>query len=136
MDKENKMISLVSKQQILKAHAGFSLLEVLAATAIIAFTIPALMLLMMKQADTAGALRNKSVAFWIAENTLTRLRLERQIEGSVIDRPLEETVTMAGLEWIVLTEPEETDQASLLRYRTTVSLEPDEPLVTVDTFIH
>ena len=127
---------ILPKNKKLKNQTGFSLLEVLAATAIIAFTVPALMLLMMKQADTAGALRNKSIAFWIAENTLTRLRLERQIGDSILNSPLEEKVTMAGVEWIVLTEPEETNLGALLRYRTTVSLEPDEPLATVDTFVH
>lgn len=114
---------------------GFTLVEVLVAIAVVAFTIPALMLLMMKQADSAGSLRNKAVAAWVAENTITRLRLERQLSGFVLRGPLEEKVTMANAEWIVLTEPEETNLGALLRYRTTVGLEEDKPLAVLDTFI-
>lgn len=115
---------------------GFTLLEVLAALAVVAFTVPALMLLMMKQADNAGALRNKAIANWIAENNLVTLRLERELGGSSLRRTQDEKVTMAGVEWIVVTEPEETTTGALLRYRTTVSLIEGQPISTLDTFIH
>jgi general secretion pathway protein I len=119
-----------------KRNRGFTLIEVLVAIGVVSFTIPALMLLMMKQADNAGSLRNKTIATWVAENTLTRLRLQRRLEDATLRDVTEEKVEMAGTEWIVITEPEETGLGALLRYRTTVGLEKDKPLVTVDTFIH
>ena len=119
-----------------KRQQGFSLIEVLVATAVVAFTIPALMLLMMKQADNAGTLRNKAIASWVAENTIVRLRLERELSGTTLRRSVDETVNMAGAQWQVLTEPEQTGLGALLRYRTVVSLEEDQPLATLDTFIH
>jgi general secretion pathway protein I len=119
-----------------RQNRGFTLIEVLVAIGVVSFTIPALMLLMMKQADNAGSLRNKTIATWVAENTLTRLRLQRRLENATLRDVIEEKVEMAGTEWIVTTEPEETGLGALLRYRTTVGLEKDKPLATVDTFIH
>ncbi len=118
-----------------KKIMGFTLIEVLIALAIVAFTIPAFLTLMMSQTDNAGTLRNKAIATWIAENTLVRLRLERKLNESTLRTPLEETVTMAGVEWRVFTEPEETEVGALLRYRTKVGFEIDEPLVTLDTYV-
>jgi hypothetical protein len=43
---------------------------------------------------------------------------------------------MAGTEWLVVTEPEKTTVGALLRYRTTVGFERDEPIVTLDGYIH
>ncbi len=122
-------------------QAGFTLIEVMVALAIVAFTVPALMMLMMQQADNAGNLRNKAIATWVAENTLTRLRLERELNDTLLRAPLEETVTMAGVEWVVLTEPEQTAEGSLLLYRTKVALKgegliEDTSLVTLDMYVN
>jgi len=117
-------------------HRGFTLIEVLVATAIVGLTIPALMLLMMKQADNAGSLRDRAIATWVADNQMTRLRLERQLSQSTLRSTLEERIEMAGTEWIVVTEPEKTAVGALLRYRTTVSLREDTPIVVLDSYIH
>ena len=124
------------RQLYLSTQHGFTLLEVLVATAIVGLTIPALMLLMMKQADNAGALRDKAIATWVADNQMIRLKLERQLSQSTLRSMVEERVEMAGTEWLVITEPEKTTVGALLRYRTTVGLERDEPIVTLDGYIH
>ncbi|MFT6220713.1 MAG: general secretion pathway protein I [Candidatus Endobugula sp.] len=124
------------RQLSLSAERGFTLLEVLIATAIVGLTIPALMLLMMKQADNAGSLRDKAIATWIADNQMVRLRLERQLSQSTLRSTVEERIEMAGTEWLVVTEPEKTTVGALLRYRTTVGFERDEPIVTLDGYIH
>ena len=103
--------------------------------AIVGLTIPALMLLMMKQADNAAGLRDRAIATWIADNQTTRLRLERQLSNSTLRSEVEERVDMAGTEWIVVTEPEQTTVGALLRYRTTVSLTNDNPIVVLDSYI-
>jgi general secretion pathway protein I len=125
-----------NRQLLSTTQRGFTLLEVLVATAIVGLTIPALMLLMMKQADNAGSLRDKAIATWIADNQMIRLRLERQLSQSTLRSTVEERVEMAGTEWLVITEPEKTAVGALLRYRTTVGLERDVPIVTLDGYIH
>jgi general secretion pathway protein I len=124
------------RQSFSSVERGFTLLEVLIATAIVGLTIPALMLLMMKQADNAGSLRDKAIATWIADNQMVRLRLERQLSQSTLRSTVEERIEMAGTEWLVMTEPEKTTVGALLRYRTTVGFERDEPIVTLDGYIH
>ena len=119
-----------------KSNKGFSLIEVLIAIAIIGLAIPPLMLVMMKQADSAGMLRDRAMATWLAENTLNRLRLERQLSGAFLRSTLDEKIDMAGIEWLVVTEPEETTFGAVLRYRTTVSRDNEDPLISLDTFIH
>ncbi len=123
-------------QKDIRSNQGFTLVEVLVAIAVVGFTIPALISLMMTQTDNAGSLRNRSIAMWIAEDTLTRLRLERKLNNSSLRSVTEETVTMAGTQWRVVTSPEETELGALLRYRTVVSLGDDNVLATLDTFIH
>lgn len=117
---------------------GFTLLEALAAIAIVGLAVPAFMLLMMSQIDSAATLRNKTIAIWVAENTLNNLRLQRKLEGTSLRDTLKETVEMAGTEWQVVTQPQETEFGALLRYDTAVSLvdDPDKVLVTLNTFIH
>lgn len=58
---------------------GFTLIEVMVALAIVATALPALMMLITNQLQGAGFTREKTQAFWVAENQLTRLRLRRQL---------------------------------------------------------
>lgn len=118
-----------------KKNAGFTLVEVLIAVGIVGFTIPALMFLMMKQADYVGSLKQKTIASWIAENTTNRLLLEHTLNGSILRGPIEEKVEMAGVEWLVLSEPEATE-AALVKYTTTVSFEQDNTLATLNAYVN
>ena len=121
------------------------MIEVLVAVAIIGFMVPALMLLMMQQTDYAGVLRDTTIANWIAQNKATELRLERTYLKQLQQRPSLEKIEMAGTEWEVNTEVENTLEGALILYRIKVTrdasgdsgIEKDaEPLVTLETFLH
>ena len=116
-----------------RVDSGFTLIEVLIAIGIVGFTIPALMFLMMKQADHVGSLKQKTIANWVAQNTANRLLLERTLNASILRGPTEEKVEMAGIEWLVLVEPESSDP--LVIYKTTVSRE-DEVFATLDAIVN
>ena len=123
-----------------KQTKGFTLIEVLVAVAIIGFVVPALMLLMMQQTDYAGVLRDKTMAAWIAENKATELRLARVFSNQLLDRETTEKVEMAGAEWEVAIDIENTG-GPLLIYRIKVSRDTGitkvkEPLVTLEMMLN
>lgn len=59
--------------------AGFTLIEVLVALAILAIGLVAAIRAGVGSSDTAGALRSRQLAGWVAENRLASLRATRQV---------------------------------------------------------
>ncbi|MGH1438928.1 MAG: type II secretion system minor pseudopilin GspI [Cellvibrionaceae bacterium] len=118
-----------------KKIAGFTLIEVLVAIAVIGFVFPALMTLMIKQADYAGIIRNQTIAMWVAENKMTDLRLERVFLQRISQRGEKFTTEMAGQEWTVIVDPDATS-STLTKYTITVELEPDKPLAILESFVN
>lgn len=120
-----------------KKKSGFTLIEVLVAIAVIAFVLPALMTLMIKQADYAGVLRDKAIATWIAENKMTELRLAHVFLNSALQREEKITQEMAGADWTVMVDIVQTGKDStLVKYIITVELNPDSPLAILEAFVN
>ncbi|MBX2808985.1 MAG: type II secretion system minor pseudopilin GspI [Cellvibrionaceae bacterium] len=115
---------------------GFTLVEVLVAVAVLGFTIPAVMSLMMQQTDSAGTLRDKTIAHWIAENKVTELRLQHHLSGQLLNREQRDSVDMAGVQWQQTVAIEQTLGGALVRYRVQVGRDVDSPLVTLDTYLN
>lgn len=128
------MIRFLCSKKSKKIAEGFTLIEVLVAVAVIAAVLPALMLLMIKQADYAGIIRDKTIANWIAENKATELRLERVFLQQLLLREQNNKVEMAGTEWFVKVDIDTTAQI-WAKYTITVAREEDKPLVTLETYI-
>ncbi len=88
-----------------KRARGFTLLETMIALMIVAVALPALVTLVMTQLDGSAAIRDKTYAYWVAENQLTRIRLlqQQKMLKAIPDYtlPTQESgeVEMAGLEW-------------------------------------
>lgn len=59
------------------SQRGFTLVEVMVALAIVALALPAMLNLIMSQLDSAASVREKTYAYWVAENELTRIRLRQ-----------------------------------------------------------
>jgi len=60
-----------------KRLAGFTLLEMLVAVAILAIAMSAIISGMARHVDNAGRLRQKTIALWVAHNRLTELEVQR-----------------------------------------------------------
>ncbi len=88
-----------------RKQRGFTLLETMIALMIVAVALPALVTLVMTQLDGSAAIRDKTYAYWIAENQLTRYRLlqQQKMLKAIPDYtlPTQESgeVEMAGLSW-------------------------------------
>lgn len=84
---------------------GFTLLEAMIALMIVAMALPALITLVMTQLDGSAAIRDKTYAYWVAENQLTRVRLlqQQKAKKTLADYKVPEkdsgTVDMMGLRW-------------------------------------
>lgn len=89
---------------------GFTLLEVLVATAIFAVAALGLLNAQNSQIKTDQHLGNKTFAHWVALNRLAELRLQKSFpdigEG-------ESTASMAGREWRVVTKVQATPVANV-----------------------
>lgn len=78
---------------------GFTLVEVMVALAIVAITLPALLMTLYQQADDTAYLRDKTVAQQVAANRLTELRLRVAATQELGKEKTSGTARMAERDW-------------------------------------
>jgi len=112
---------------------GFTLIEVMVALAIVAFSLTAIAASMGQMIDTANAMRERTYASWIAQNEIAEMRL-----ANVIPKVTSTSgeVDYAGTEWAWRAVVSETGVENLFRVDVTVSYagSPDS-IRTVSGFI-
>jgi general secretion pathway protein I len=95
----------LARRMPLSAQRGFTLLEAMIALLIVAMALPALLSLVMAQLDGSASIRDKTYAYWVAENELTRIRLMQQqkLQQKLPSFQLPErdvgVTELAGLRW-------------------------------------
>ncbi len=75
---------------------GFTLVEVLVALAVLTIALAAVMRALSQSIDTSAALRDRTVAMWVAQNRLTTHLIEHDFPG--LDTT-EGEAEMAGRTW-------------------------------------
>ena len=97
---------------------GFTLLEVLIALTIISLSLGALISTSGSHANSAGYLKQKTLAHWVAMNEITQLQVEKAFPGKGDTKG---STPMAGTEWfwtrtVIETEDENARQVEFNIY--------------------
>lgn len=116
------------------AAAGFTLVEVLVALAIVAFGLVAVFGQLNQSATAAMRLRDKTIAHWITMNVLTERRLLRQLPGLGTES---DDIEMAGMRWHYVITYSETGVEGLRRADVTVAFADggERPLAVASAFL-
>lgn len=106
------MINKAINSPLKKRQFGFTLIEVMAALAVLAVGMTAAMHA-SNQASLAGSfLKQKTIAHWTAENLTTEVQIEKKWLSIGQSK---DTVEMAGLEWVWTRKVTKTDVPELRR---------------------
>jgi len=95
-----------------KAARGFTLLEVMIALAVFAITAIALLSQTSQGVSQSLYLEEKSYALWIAENTLTELRLKPEWPSLGAQ---EDQLSQFNRQWLIQTQVSDTGEKGLRR---------------------
>lgn len=113
-----------------KPALGFTLIEVMIALAILAIASASLVKVAGTALNQSAGLEERTIAYWVAANTLTQMQLERA-QVTIGDRT--EVVIMASREWEVSVKTSETADADLKRADVKVKLKSSPKLMSLAT---
>jgi general secretion pathway protein I len=92
--------------------AGFTLVEILVALAVLAIALAAVMRSITQSIDTSAALRERTMALWVAQNRLATHQLQRDFPSP---DSTDGNVTLGGREWRWREQVATTPDADLRR---------------------
>ncbi|PID55060.1 MAG: type II secretion system protein GspI [Gammaproteobacteria bacterium] len=117
------------------ASQGFTLVEVMVALAVVALTLPALILTLNQHIDSTAYLRDKSIARLVAANKLTEFRLMTSAKGALPKEKDAGQARMAGRDWYWNSKTTTTPMPGFFRTTITVAAQENgEPIFSLASF--
>jgi len=118
-------------------QAGFTLVEVMVALAIVAIALPALVFAYLQYVDSTGYLRDKLLATQIVENKWAEVQLLNAEKNFNLDGEQRGQYELAELTWYWRLKKEKTEVDGFFRYELSVSQAEDNdfPLQTQIFFL-
>ncbi|MDP5054002.1 MAG: type II secretion system minor pseudopilin GspI [Congregibacter sp.] len=110
--------------------AGFTLVEVMVALAIVALAVPALLFTMDQQIDGTAYIRDRSLAQIVASNRLAELRLALQSGRQSLGGTSAGSEEMAGREWFWRVQSQATEVPDFSRVE--IQVRAQRPLADDD----
>ena len=104
---------------------GFTLVEVMVALAIVAITLPALLMALYQQVDDAGYLRDKTLAEMVAVNKLAEMRLVVASTRNISAGKDSGEKTFVERDWYWWTETSTLDAGKVFRVDVMVALDEE-----------
>ena len=130
-----KLMNSVPSSSAATRSGGFTLVEVMIALAIVALTVPALLLTLNQQIDSTAYLREKSMASLVANNRLVELRLALRTGQRRLTGTLTGSETMADREWFWSVSTEATEVTGFSRVEVSVSSNEDEGAANLHSIV-
>ena len=118
-------------------QAGFTLVEVMVALAIVAIALPALVFAYLQYVDSTGYLRDKLLATQIVENKWAEVQLLNAEKNFNLDGEQRGQYELAERTWYWRLKKEKTEVDGFFRYELSVSQAEDDdfPLQTQIFFL-
>lgn len=102
-------------------NAGFTLVEVLVAVAIVAMAVTGILVAMMRQIDGTAYLRDKLFAHYVALNQVELALLANAHSNQIPQEAFTGVDEMAGRNWYWRAQPKATAQAGAIQLEISVS---------------
>ncbi len=114
---------------------GFTLIEVMVALAIVALTVPALLLVLDQQIDGTAHLRDRALAQIVATNRLSELRLSLRRGQGALQGTLSGSEEMADREWFWRAQSTATRMDGFSRLEIQVRVDEGEDVTPLYTLV-
>ena len=118
--------------------AGFTLVEVLVAVAIVAMAVTGILVAMMRQIDGTAYLRDKLFAHYVAQNQMELALLANAHSNQIPNDASSGVDEMIGRKWYWRTQPKATQQPGAVQLEISVSDQEGKeaaPLATLMTIL-